>query len=129
MFTCPNCTEKGIGFLSKLWSGSNSPSVCKSCGKLSYVHSKYRFGFQSGWPTLSKFLGAGLILFIFFQSNNVFILILFPFIWLACSYWELSSLPMRPISETQVAVAKTYGNLFIVGLIIVFALVLIASNL
>jgi hypothetical protein len=129
LFTCPNCTEKGIGFWSKLWSGSNSPSECKSCGKLSYVHSKYRFGFQSGWPTLFKFLGAGLSLFLLFQTNNVFSLFLFPLIWLACSYWELSSLPMRPISETHVAVAKKSGNLFIVGLIIVFGLVWVVSNL
>ena len=129
MFTCSICNEKGIGFWSKIWSGSNSPSQCKLCGKLSYVHSKYRFGFQSAWPTAFKLLGAGLSIFLLLQTNSLFSLILFPFIWIACSFWELSSLPMYPITEDHVAVAKKSGNLFIVGLIIVFGLVLVASNL
>jgi hypothetical protein len=129
LFTCPSCNEKGIGFWSKLWSGSSSPSECKSCGKLSYVHSKYRFGFQSGWPTLFKFLGAGLSLFLLFQTNSVFSLLLFPVIWLACSFWELSSLPMESISQEHIVVAKKSGNLLIIGLFIVFGFVLVVSNL
>jgi hypothetical protein len=93
------------------------------------VHSKYRFGFQSAWPTAFKLLGAGLSIFLLLQTNSLFSLILFPFIWIACSFWELSSLPMYPIAEDHVAVAKKSGNLFIVGVIIVFGLVLVASNL
>jgi hypothetical protein len=93
------------------------------------VHSKYRFGFQSAWPTVFKLLGAGLSIFLLLQTNNIFSLIIFPFIWIACSFLELSSLPMYPITEDHVAVAKKSGNLFIAGLIIVIGLVLVASNL
>ena len=129
MFTCPTCNDKGIGIWSKICSGSNSPSQCKLCGELSYVHSKYRFGFQSGWPTLLKLLGAGLSVFLLFQTNSLFSLILFPFIWLACSFWELSSLPMYWISKEHVAVAKKSDNFFIIGLIIIFGLAFLALNL
>ena len=129
MFICPICNKKGIGYWSKLLSGSDSPSKCKLCSELSFVHSKYRFGFQSGWPTLFKILGTALSMFLLYQTNSIFSLVIFPFIWLACSFWELSSLPMCSISKEHVAAAKKSGNLFIVGLIIVIGLVWVVKNL
>ena len=93
------------------------------------MHSKYRFGFQSGWSTLGKILGAALSVFLLFQTNSLFSLFLFPLIWLACSFWELSSLPMRPITQDHVAVAKKSGNIFIVGLFVVVGLVWVVTNL
>jgi|TARA_B110000211_G_scaffold228027_1_gene283626 hypothetical protein len=129
LFICPSCNKKGIGFWSKLLSASDSPSKCKVCGELSFVHSKYRFGFQSGWPTLGKILGAALSVFLLFQTNSILSLMLFPLVWLVCSFWELSSLPMRPITEEHVGVAKKSGNIFIVGLIIIFGLVWVVTNL
>ena len=93
------------------------------------MHSKYRFGFQSGWPTLGKILGAALSVFLLFQTNSILSLMLFPLVWLVCSFWELSSLPMRPITEEHVGVAKKSGNIFIVGLIIIFGLVWVVTNL
>lgn len=129
LFICPCCNKKGISFWSKFWSGSDAPSKCEVCGKLSFVHSKYRFGFQSGWPTLGKILGAALSLFLLFQTNSIFSLFIFPVIWLACSFWELSSLPMRPITEEHAAVAKKSSNIVIVGLIIIFGLAWVVTNL
>ncbi|AOT08730.1 hypothetical protein [Pseudoalteromonas luteoviolacea] len=129
MFICPSCNKKGISFWSKLWSGSDSPSKCKQCGELSFVHSKYRFGFQSGWPTLGKILGAALSVFLLYQTNSIFSLFLFLVIWLACSFWELSSLPMRPITEKHAAATKKSSNIFIVGLIIILGLVWVVTNL
>lgn len=93
------------------------------------MHSKYRFGFQSGWPTFGKILGAALSIFLLYQTNSIFSLFIFPLVWLACSFWELSSLPMRPITEEHIAVAKKSGNIFMIGLIIFVGLVFGVTNL
>lgn len=110
MFTCPHCKEQGIGFWSKLWSGSDTPSTCSHCGQLSYVHSKYRFGMQTAWPTVVKLAGITASLYLLFLTNSVYVLILIPVIWGICSFWELASLPMLPITASESRNRKTYGN-------------------
>lgn len=129
MFICPNCNKKGIGFWSKLWSGSDTLSKCNFCGNLSYVHSKYRFGLQSGWPTLTKISGAFLSIYLFYITNNILYLSLLPLILLACSFWELASLPMSTTTEAQANQSKRYGNWFLFGVAVLIGVIYFANNL
>ncbi|WP_416308095.1 hypothetical protein [Neptunicella sp. SCSIO 80796] len=129
MFTCPSCGKKGVGFWSKLWSGSDTPSKCKFCGALSCVHSKYRFGWQNAWPTVVKLVGAGLCFYLFNLFNNPYYLLLFPVIWLVCSVWELATLPMTLITEQQSLEVKKYGNWFVFGILSLLLVLYVTSNL
>jgi len=86
MFKCPHCSRNGIGFWSKIWSGSDTPSKCKFCGEISYVHSKYRFGLQSAWPTVFQLTGYGLSVYLFYIFNKLEYLLLIPMFWLIGSF-------------------------------------------
>lgn len=129
MFICPSCSKNGIGCWSKFWSGSDSPSKCRYCNELYYVHSKYRFGLQSGWPTLIKILGAILCIYLAFEINSLMYIALLPFIWIICSFWELALLPLMPISEAQAVERKKNGNWFLFGIAVVIGIIYVVKNL
>ena len=129
MFQCPHCQEKEIGIWAKFWCGSDTPAKCNSCGELSYVHSKYRFGFQSAWPFLVTWLAIALCIYLFFVSNNIYVLLGSPFLWLAGRFGELASLPMQPITEQHSAASRKFGNWFILGLVVFIIASIAASNL
>ena len=118
MFQCPHCKNNGIGIWAKFWCGSDTPVKCNHCGKLSYVHSKYRFGFQSAWPLLISWLVIALVIYIFSISNNIYVLLAVPFVWLVGRFGELASLPMQPISVQESAANRKFGNWFVLGLAI-----------
>ena len=115
MFQCAHCKSKGIGVWAKFWCGSDTPAKCGSCGKLSYVHSKYRFGLQSAWPFLVSWLLIALTVYVFFISNSIYVLLLIPLFWLGGRFVELAVLPMSPITEAQSTQSRRYGNWFILG--------------
>lgn len=129
MFQCSHCNNKGIGIWAKFWCGSDTPAKCNSCGELSYVHSKYRFGFQSAWPFLASWLAIALCIYIFFVSNNIYLLLAVPFLWLAGRLGELYSLPMQPITEQQSVASRKFGNWFILGLAILVIAGIAVGNL
>jgi len=129
MFKCPTCGENGITFWAKLWCGSVSPAKCEHCKSLSYVHSKYRHGMQSAWPTVAKVFGLAASIGIFLLTNHVWTLFLFPVIWLACSAWEVAILPMSPMTETESKERKKYSNVFIFLLALLALLIYLQENL
>lgn len=129
MFQCPHCKNNEIGVWAKFWCGSDSPAKCGSCGKLSYVHSKYRFGFQSAWPFLVSWLVIALTVYVFFVSNNIYILVTIPFIWLAGRFGELASLPLQPIGAQESVASRKFGNWFMLGIAILIIAGIVADNL
>ncbi len=104
------------------------PAICSSCGKLSYVHSKYRFGFQSAWPFVVSWLAIALTIYVFFLSNNIYVLVAIPFIWLAGRFCELASLPMQPISAEASNASRKFGNWFMLGLALLIIAGIVAGN-
>jgi len=126
MFECPHCGEKGVSIWAKFWSGSPTPAKCVNCGNLSFVHSKYRLGFQSVWPALGKFVGVFLSIWLLYVTNSLWALLVLPVVWFSCSAWELATLPLTPITEERVAQGRKYGNIFLgaVLLIVVFGYLL-----
>jgi hypothetical protein len=129
MSSCPHCMQNGITLWAKFWSGSASPAKCKVCGELSYVHSKYRHGFQSAWPTVVTWLVIACSILLLIKTNSLWWLVTIPFIWFAGNVWELAILPLEKITETEAKERKKFGNIF---LVIIFILVLFgvaASNL
>ena len=129
MFQCPHCKNNGIGLWAKFWCGSDTPAKCSSCGELSFVHSKYRFGFQSAWSFIVSWLAIALCIYIFFVSNNLYVLLAVPLLWLAGRFGELASLPLQPITEQQSVVNRKFGNWFILGLAIVVVAGIAVGNL
>jgi hypothetical protein len=129
MFQCPHCKNNGIGIWAKFWCGSDTPAKCTSCGDLSYVHSKYRFGFQSAWPFLVSWLVIALTIYVFFISNNIYVLVAIPFIWLAGRFGELASLPLQPISAQESTASRKFGNWFMLGIAILIIAGIAAGNL
>ena len=129
MFRCPSCSEKGIGYWAKLWCGSASPAECKQCGSLSYVHTKYRHGMQSAWPTVVKVLGLVIVFALVSVTNYIWLLLLMPVIWLVCSLWELAILPMCSISPTETKERKKFSNIFMFVLVLVVVLIYVQTTL
>ena len=129
MFQCPHCRNKGIGIWAKFWCGSDTPAECSSCGKMSYVHSKYRFGFQSAWPFLVSWLAIAVAVYIFFAGNNIYSLVAIPFIWLTGRFVELASLPMQTISAEESAASRKFGNRFMLGIAFLVVMGIAAGNL
>lgn|GEM_PF-2492501 len=128
MFNCPYCNCKGIGFWSKIWSGSDTPSKCRLCGNLSYVHSKYRFGFQTAWPTVFKIAGYAASIYIFYISNVFEYLLLIPLFWGIGSLWELASLPMSKITSEESQERRKFGNTFILLVVVICILLLVTTR-
>jgi hypothetical protein len=129
MTSCPHCMKNGITLWAKFWSGSASPAKCKACGGLSYVHSKYRHGFQSAWPTVVTWLAIVFSIFLLFKTNSLWWLAILPFIWFAGNLWELAILPLDKITETEVEERKRFGNIFLVIIFILVLLGFAAANL
>ena len=129
MFECPNCKDKGIGIWSKIWSGSDSPSTCKICSRLSYVPVKYRLGSQPYWPFIVSWTTIGLTAYLFLLTGLLFFLILIPLIWIAGKFFELASLPMVPISEEESKASKKAGNWFLLVIIVLMICVISLINL
>lgn len=104
------------------------PEKCSSCGKLSYVHSKYRFGFQSAWPFVVSWLAITLTIYVCFISINIYVLVAIPFIWLVGRFCELALLPMQPISAEVSNACRKFGNWFMVGLAILIMAGIVVGN-
>ena len=113
MFICPHCNGKGVSFWGKLWSDSGTPTKCRICDQLSYVHSKYRFGFQSGWPTLVFLVATGLALYLFVSKDIVPALLAIPIVWLITNVWEIATLPLAQISRSEASRRNKFGYVFL----------------
>ena len=93
------------------------------------MHSRYRQGFQSAWPTLASWVLIGIVLFMSLKFDQMALLILAPIVWLACYIWELSTLPLQPITHEEAVVAKRYGNIFLIIVFSIGVVAIAASNL
>jgi hypothetical protein len=68
-------------------------------------------------------------IYVFFVSNNTYILVVVPFVWLAGRFGELASLPLQPISSEESTASRKFGNLFILGIAILIIVGIVAGNL
>lgn len=120
MLPCPTCELNGIGVFAKFWSGAGSPCHCALCGQLSFVHSKHRYGLQSGWPGALKLLVALVLICAYFLRPEPAFIWALGICWIGCSLWELYIAPMQLISAEDSTKSNAYGYLFLLILAIAF---------
>ncbi len=119
MLICPACNRRGIGLLDKFWSGSDTPCRCRHCGGLSYIHSKHRYGLQSGWPAAVNVLAVTALLLGYYYNPHPAFLGAAVFSWIACAVWEVCIAPLQQITEAEAAHSNRFGYLTVIFVMII----------
>ena len=117
---CPHCGEKGITKLSKVWSGSSTPSKCEYCGEYSYLPSKITY-------TISMLFNG--LIFVAVIASFYFVSLL-PVVGLIVS-WMLTYIllaiytPSVAISRQQAVSNRRNGNIFVLVLLLAFLFIVL----